>query len=425
MKKLIALILTALMVVSVCGSLSGCQTLPQPGRVYYINCVPEANEAWQQLAATYSDLYGVEVTVRTVTADDHLSELLAELKGENAPTAFQFHSAQEFEDLRKFCMDLTGTAVLGQMTTGAFNLADTNGTVRAIGYTYEAFGLIVNKKLLEEAGYTLEDIYDFASLKAVAEDIHDRTEQLGFDAFAYPDLAGVASWRFTRDLASVPLYYELRDLGELDREVDIAGTYLNQYRQIWDLYINCSSNGAVSEASVADESLKDMVEEKAVFCQHRASVYNDLVGDAHGMNPKQLAMIPIYCGVEDEANAALGCRDQGYWAVNAKSSEADKNATLDFLNWIVTSEIGMDILQQFGGVPFKAAEKKPNGFYSDGNSLIMEGKYPITGYAAHDEQWETELAAALAEYSAAQTDENWTKVINAFVKDEIEQKPAA
>lgn len=418
MKRLIALLLAVLMAAGAGGMLSGCQTWPEPGRVYYLNCVPEANEAWQKLAAAYSDIYGIEVTVRTVSADDHAAELAAELKGENAPTGFQFHRAQEFETFREYCLDLTGTAVLGQMTTGDFNLADTNGAIRAIGYSYEAFGLIVNKELLEQAGYKLENIQNFAALKAVAEDIHSRADQLEFDAFAFPDLTGSSGWRFTRDLVSVPLYYEMRDQGAFDQQTAITGTYLDQYRQIWDLLIDNSTGDTVARAGkAADASLEELGTGKVVFCLHRASVYPDLVGEAYAMDPQKLAMIPVYCGVEGEENAALCCNDKGYWAVNARASEADRKATLDFLNWIVTSETGIAILEeQFGGVPFKAAEKTGNGFYSDSNALLARGNYALTGWKVRDDEWEAGLAAALDAYSASRTEENWAKVAAAFAE---------
>jgi raffinose/stachyose/melibiose transport system substrate-binding protein len=418
MKRLIALLLTLVMATGVTGMLSGCQTWPEPGRVYYINCVPEANEAWQKLAAAYSDIHGIEVTVRTINSDDYMSVLASELKSENAPTGFQFQSAQEIGVLREYCLDLTGSAVLGQMTTGDFNLADTNGAVRAIGYSYEAFGLIVNKELLEQADYKLEDIQDFASLKAVAEDIHSRADQLGFDAFAVPDLTGISAWRFTRDLASVPVYYEQREQGTLDQKTTISGTYLENYRQIWDLLVDNSMSCATAQsATPVDTSLEELGTGKVVFCLHRASVYSDLVGEVYAMDPKQITMLPIFCGVEGEENAALCCSDKGYWAVNAKASEADRKATLDFLNWIVTSETGIRIMEeQFGGVPFKAAGKTGNGFYSASNALLAKGNYAITGWMARDDQWETELTTALTEYSASRTDENWDKVAAAFVE---------
>jgi hypothetical protein len=90
---------------------------------------------------------------------------------------------------------------------------------------------------------------------------------------------------------------------------------------------------------------------------------------------------------------------------------------LDFLNWIVTSETGIGILEeQFGGVPFKAAGKKGNGFYSDSNALLARGNYALTGWMERDDEWEAGLAAALAAYSASRTDENWAKVTTAFAE---------
>ena len=51
-----------------------------------------------------------------------------------------------------------------------------------------------------------------------------------------------------------------------------------------------------------------------------------------------LAMIPIYIGADDEANEGLCTGTENYWCVNNKADEADIQATLDFMNWCVTSE---------------------------------------------------------------------------------------
>ena len=417
MKRTIALLMSLLMVIGMFGIFTGCDSLQEPGRVYFLNCVPGANEAWQKLAAMYADSHGVEVTVRTVSSDDHAGAFLAALESGNAPTAFQFGNADEYDALRGYCMDLTGTAVLGQMTTGDFNLADSNGSVRAIEYSYEAFGIIVNQALLEQAGHHIDDIQDFETLKAVAQDIHSRSAQLGFDAFASSGLAASSSWRFAGDLASVPLYYEFRDRGGFAQQTAVAGDYLQQYRQIWDLYIeNAAADKVFLSGDTAAMSVEEFGTGKAAFLQHSASVYEELVSGAYAMDPEDLTMIPIYCGVEGEEKAALGCVDNGYWAVNAKASDADRKATLDFLNWVVTSGIGV-LQQQFGGLPFKAAEKTSSGFYADAHSLIAQGNYAITGSYVDDEAWQDALAAALAVYAADQTDANWGKVQEVFVED--------
>ena len=75
------------------------------------------------------------------------------------------------------------------------------------------------------------------------------------------------------------------------------------------------------------------------------------------MKSEDLAMIPIYCGVEGEEKAGLCCGTENCWAVNSKASEADIKATLDFLYWVVTSEEGTAMMaEQFGPIPFKSCQ---------------------------------------------------------------------
>ncbi|HCL22031.1 MAG TPA: ABC transporter substrate-binding protein, partial [Oscillibacter sp.] len=44
-------------------------------------------------------------------------------------------------------------------------------------------------------------------------------------------------WRFSGHLANMPLYYEFRDDGVKEQPAEIKGTYLDNFRNIWDLYI--------------------------------------------------------------------------------------------------------------------------------------------------------------------------------------------
>ena len=91
-----------------------------------------------------------------------------------------------------------------EMTTQDFNLKNANGETVSIGYCYEAFGIIVNKALLKQAGYEISDITNFETLKKVADDIHSRAAELGFDAFSSAGLEGSSSWRFSGHLATCP-----------------------------------------------------------------------------------------------------------------------------------------------------------------------------------------------------------------------------
>ena len=389
MKKVFALLMAAVLAAGVLG----CSSWQEPGKVRYLNCEPEAAEAWQKLAAAYSDIYGVEVTVQTVTSEDCTATVRTALSREDAPTAFHFHEAGDLDRLKGNCLDLTGSAVLGQMITGNFNLTD-GGAVRALCYSYDSFGLMVNTQLLADAGYTLDDISGFYGLKTVAEDIHSRREELGFDAFAVMAEDGSTAWQ----LASLAQFYEAREEDGL-----------SHLRQVLDLY--AANSSAQAARSAADAGLTQFAQGQAVFCQYSAAVYDVLVAEPYNMNGENLTMLPLYCGVEGEQSAALCCGPRSYWAVNSQASAADREATLAFLNWVVTSEYGIGILQeQFGGVPFKAVSGARNVFYGASNSLLANGNYPITATAEEDRERQGAIAAAVAQYAADRSDENWQKV---------------
>ena len=431
MKKALTLLLTLAMTLSLaaCGAkkeeapaasapAASAPAATETGSVYYLNFKPEADQAWQDLAKLYTEKTGVEVKVVTAAGGNYSDTLTAEMAKDAAPTLFQCGNAQGLLDWNDYCIDFTGTKVLDEMTTSDFNLTDETGAVKCIGYCYEAFGIIVNVELLEKAGHTLDEITNFETLKAVAEDIHARSAELGFDAFSSAGLDGSSSWRFSGHLANMPLYYEFRDDGVTAQPATITGAYLDNYRNIWDLYINNASIATTSlPTATGDMSTGEFKEGKAVFYQNGTWEYAGLV--EAGLNPEKLAMIPLYCGVEGEEQAGLACGTENCWAVNAKASEADIQATLDFIYWVVTSEEGTAMMaKEFGPIPFKNAKESENVFFNDANEYMANGNYTVTWAFNHTpnvDSWRATVVTALAAYSADQTDANWANVVSAFV----------
>ena len=418
MKKIFAMLLVCLMVM---GMFAGCgPKTEEKGSVYYLNFKPEADAAWQALAKEYTELTGVQVKVVTAASGEYSTYLNSEMSKSDAPTLFQCGNAQGLLDWDDYCLDLTGTKVLGEMTTSDFNLKNAKGQVKAIGYCYEAFGIIVNTKLLKDAGYELSQITDFDSLKTIVEDIHARKDELGFDAFASAGLDGSSSWRFSGHLANMPLFYEFRDDNVTEQPATIKGTYLNAYKNIWDLYVNNSTWEGDLSTITGDHSQAQFGTGEAVFWQQGTWEYANLVGEKYKMDPDNLAMIPIYTGVEGEANAALCSGTENCWAVNAKASQADIDATLDFLYWVVTSESGTKMMaEQFGPIPFKNAKTPDNKFFADANALIAAGKYTVTWAFNHTpnvDGWRAGVVDALLAYTNNPSNETWENVKTAFVQ---------
>ena len=112
-----------------------------------------------------------------------------------------------------------------------------------MAYVIETYGLIYNKALLNE--YIAKDyaviedaaeINNFDTLKAVAEDITVHKDDLGFAAFTSAGMDSSSDWRFKTHLANLPVYYEYQADGITSTEA-IKGTYLENYKNVWDLYI--------------------------------------------------------------------------------------------------------------------------------------------------------------------------------------------
>ena len=425
MKKFLALILALVMALSLvaCGGNSGAQGEGDgdaaTGSVYYLNFKPEAEEAWQALAKTYTEQTGVPVKVVTAASGEYETMLVSEMDKDAAPTLFQCNEGG-VATWGDFCYDLSDSAVYNELASKDYALKNADGEVISIAYCLETYGIIVNKALLEQAGHSLDEITDFDSLKAVADDIHARADELGFDAFTSAGLDGSSSWRFSGHLSNMPLFYEFRDDGVSSKPATIKGTYLDNYKQIWDLYITDSATtGAALLTATGDQAEAEFGEGKAVFYQNGTWEYSNLTAaDKFAMNPDDLTMIPIYCGVEGEEKAGLCTGTENYWSVNKNAKEEDIKATLDFLYWVVTSEEGTTMMaEQFGACPFNSSKAPSNPFSALANEYVANGSYPVTwafNYTPAVNDWRAAVVDALSKYTAGNG--SWDDVKTAFVE---------
>ena len=417
-KKLLSVALCATMVA---GLLAGCGSSSKSdkassdskGSVYWLNFKPEADEALQGIAKTYEKENGVKVKVVTAASGNYNSTLTSEMGKSAAPTLFVVGNQAAVKTWDDYCIDLKDTDVYKELSTDAFNLKDENGKVASMGYCYESYGIIVNKKLLKKAGYEISDIKDFASLKSVAEDIHKRADKLGFDAFTSSGLDDASAWRFTGHLANMALFYEGRDDGWKEAPAEIKGTYLENFKNVWDLYINNSKYDKNTLATGGYDAEAEFKKGEAVFYQNGTWEYDAL---KKSISDDDMQMIPIYCGVEGEEKAGLCSGTENCWAVNAKASKADQKATLEFMKWLVTSKEGTKVMaEQFGAIPYKKAADSGNVFLKNANDLLEAGNYNVDwafNYTPNVDEWRASLVAAMNKYDAGGS---WDDVKTAFV----------
>ena len=387
------------------------------GKVYYLNFKPEQDQDWQDLAAEYTKETGVPVTVVTAASGQYETTLMSEMEKSEAPTLFQVNGPVGLANWKDYCLDLSDSKLYGELTSDSFALKD-GDAVTSIAYVIETYGIIYNKELLTAAGYTQDDIKGFDDLKKVADDIQARKAELGVDgAFTSAGMDGSSDWRFKTHLANLPIYFEYQEDG-IDNTDAIKGTYLDNYKNIFDLYINNSTcDPAELAGKTGDDSRNEFLNEEAVFYQNGSWEYTNLVGDGKPFTDDDLTMLPIYIGVGDEANQGLCTGTENYWCVNKEASEDDINATLDFMYWCVSSDEGTKAMANDMGfvIPFKNAVESPNVFVKADKEMTAAGKTPVAWNFSTmpSENWKNGVGSALTAYAAGTG--TWDAVVTAFV----------
>ena len=394
------------------------------GTVYYLNFKPEADAQWQELAKLYTDKTGVKVNVVTAAANQYETTLKSEMGKSEAPTLFQVNGPVGLASWKDYCYDLKDSDIAKQVTSDDFLLKD-GDAVDGIGYAIESYGIIYNKNLLKKAGYTQDDIKSFDDLKKVAEDITKRSKDLGFSAFTSAGMDGSSDWRFKTHLANLPIYYEYQKDG-IENTDAIKGTYLDNYRNIWNVYINNSTTSSKQlSTKTGDDAVAEFVTEKAVFYQNGTWAYSDIAD----LGDDNLGMLPIYIGADGEENQGLCTGTENYWCVNKKASKEDIQATLDFMNWCVTDDTAVKCMCGAAGampsgqdgmgfvIPFKKNLTSDNPLVNIANDYVKQGKKPVTWNftTMPSEKWKNDLGSALTTYASKQTDANWDLVKKAFV----------
>ena len=224
------------------------ETADAQGAVYYLNFKPEQAEQWKELAKLYSDETGVPVTIETAASGTYESSLKSEMAKSEAPTLFQVNGPAGLASWKDYCYDLKDSAIYKNLKSDDFALINDAGEVQGVAYVIETYGLIYNKAILSEYckmdGAKIKDVSEinsFAKLKEVADDMQARKEELGIQGvFASAGMDSSSDWRFKTHLANLPIYFEYQD-ENIDTTEAIKGTYLDAYKNIWDLYLTDST----------------------------------------------------------------------------------------------------------------------------------------------------------------------------------------
>ena len=428
-------------VLAVAATLAACSNGSSSGSengVYLLNFKPEAEEALKTIASAYKDKTGVEVKIVTAASGTYQQTLQTEVAKSNPPTIFNINGPVGLATWKDYALDLSGTEFVKALTDTSMALTDENGVAYGSPLGIEGYGLIYNAAILNKyfalegaKATSVDEIKGFAKLKEVVEDMQARKADLGIEgAFACTSLASGEDWRWQTHLANYPVFYEFRDKGVTDaKEVDL--TYSDNYKQIFDLYLNNSTVApSAAAAKTVTDSMADFALGKCAFVQNGNWAWSQ-ISEVEGNTVAEgdIHFMPIYIGVNGEEKSGIALGTENYLAVNSQVSETAQKASIDFLTWLLTGE-GAKMLVDNSVVsvsPYPAfSELTPADPLGKETAQFLANKelYPINWVfqTFPSQEFKNQLGSHLAQYASGQ--EDWSAVKDYFVSAWKSEKSA-
>ena len=354
--KLTSLIMALVCILS-CMSLAGCGK-KNKSQVYFLNFKPESASVYEELAKKYKEEKGVTVKVVTAAANNYEQTLKSEIAKSDAPTIFQVNGPVGYNVWSDYCADIKDSKLYSILSDKDLAIKE-NGGVYAIPYVVEGYGIIYNDAIMKKyfalpnKKSTLTEasqISSFDELKTVVEDMTANKEKLGINGvFASTSLAAGEDWRWQTHLLNIPLYYEFFEkdqnadvsLGMLDAK-EITYKHSKHFENIFDLYINNSvtEKTLLGSKSVAD-SMAEFALGQAAMVQNGNWAWSQISGvKGNTVEENDVKMLPIYIGAEGEKGQGICIGTENYFAINKNASEEQQKQSLDFLEWLFSSDTG-------------------------------------------------------------------------------------
>jgi raffinose/stachyose/melibiose transport system substrate-binding protein len=332
---------------------TGAETSTSGGEVYYLNFKPEVSEIYDEIAKAYKEETGVTLKVVTAASGTYEQTLKSEIAKSDAPVLFQINGPRGYANWADYCADLKDTELYQHLSDKTLAVTVGDG-VYGIPYVVEGYGIIYNNAIMDKyfaldgaKATSTAEINNFATLKAVVEDMTAKKDELGIKGvFSSTSLKPGEDWRWQTHLANVPIFYEIRDnnLDIKDTEAfrEIKFQYSDNFKNIFDLYIN---NSTVEPTLLGSKSVDDSMAEFALgqsaMVQNGNWAWGQISGvDGNVVQAEDVKFLPIYTGVSGEENQSISVGTENFFAINSQASPEKQKLAADFIYWLYSSDTG-------------------------------------------------------------------------------------
>lgn len=438
MKKVIGSVLTVVMVAGMmtgCGSAGGSTDTKTSADnsasddqvvIDVFQNKNEISDALQAAIDTYEEENpSVKINLETVGGSDYASSLKAKMLGNDPVEIFTLGGPDDIASYQDYLEPLTDQEWVSHVTAGGVDNVSVDDEVYGLPLAIEGYGLIYNKKIFEAAGIDASTLTTYDAIDKAFADLQDQIDE-GKLADEFPVLEAVEeyaakeSWIVGLHTNNVALSQEFKSATNAFNSKSVEYTYGDQLKDLIDLETKyTTSKDDLSLLNSVDYSTQVggglAIERVAVVQQGNwissevANVSEDVL-DNLGILP-----IPLKGVVED--SIAVGVSN--YWCVNSKSSDAEKKAAKDFLNWLYQSDEGKQIVvNDLGFIP--AFDNYDDVTIGDPLSAevmryVDAGKTIPWVFSGQPSGWDSKVAANIQNYLAGNM--TWDEVIAQNIAD--------
>ncbi len=408
------------------------------GSVYYLNFKPEQEDAWKKVAAAYTEETGVDVKIVTAASGTYQQVLKTELAKSDGPTLFNINGPVGYQTWKDYTLNVTEEDFTKALSDPTMAVTGDDGLIYGVPFATEGYGIIYNDAIMQKyfemdgaKATSIDEINNFDTLKAVTDDMQAKKEELGLKGvFAATSLSPGEEWRFQTHLANYPIFYEFRDRDVTDADT-LEGTYTDQYQNIFDLYLtNSTIAPSLTGAATVTDSMAEFALGQAAMVQNGNwgwSQISEVAGNT--VEEGDVHFLPIYIGVDGEEKAGIAIGTENFLSVNSQAPEADQKASIDFANWLFTSDEGAKMVSEDLGfiAPFTTftdlAPSDPLGkevveFMN--NDDLYTVNWVFTVFPSQD--YKNGLGQELAQYAAGQAE--WSQVTDYMIDQWAAEKKA-
>ena len=379
-------------------------------KITLLNSKAEIQVALEKMGAEYEKKSGVHIEVMPVTDDSPYTKIVSLYNSGNPPTMSILDTTDVIALAEEKGEDLTNEAWVAEAQG---YLTEVNGKIYSLPLCIEGRGIIYNKSVIEE---TLREEFKPESITTLGEfqAFLDRLVEAGMErplSLAKEDWSlGAHNLQYiyeTYDGTSEGAQEIIESIKE--GQLDLASyNRMNEFLDAFDVLKAYNVSRKDPLGADYDEMAIDLADGKTAFWFNGNWAWPNL-SEAGAENDDVYGFLPYFLNndPEDFANQKIqGSPSKQVMLDGQMASDKEKAAAKEFLNWIVYSEIGQqmlvktcNIIPPFTNNPYEPSDPLSRDIYKK----VHEGKAFNASAIVPNDHWSV-LGAAMQKYLAGRSD---------------------